>query len=149
MKDLINEGRKLQDIFKKTINENLDYEYASEVQDAYVEMAKQKRTIGPFTFSDAKSQNVGGASNDWTAKTKSGKQLDISFEPFWEGQSEFAVVIVLDFGAPMDSLANGQPTTKFKKRVTSTGDVQKDAKMAMDYIKNVLMSPDIKKILGE
>jgi hypothetical protein len=144
MKDLINEGRKLQDIFKKTINENLDYEYASEVQDAYVEMAKQKRTIGPFRFSDAKSQNIGGASNDWIAKTKSGKQLDISFEPFWEGASEFEVVIVLDFGAPMDALSN-----KLKKSVTSTKDVQKDAKMAMDYIKNVLMSPEIKKILGE
>ena len=144
MKDLINEGRKLQDIFKKSINENLDYDYASDVQDAYVEMAKQKRTIGPFRFSDAKSQNIGGASNDWIAKTKSGKQLDISFEPFWEGPSEFEVVIVLDFGAPMDALSN-----KLKKSVTSTKDVQKDAKMAMDYIKNVLMSPDIKKILGE
>ena len=144
MKDLINEGRKLQDIFKKSINENLDYDYASDVQDAYVEMAKQKRTIGPFRFSDAKSQNIGGASNDWIAKTKSGKQLDISFEPFWEGASEFEVVIVLDFGAPMDALSN-----KLKKSVTSTKDVQKDAKMAMDYIKNVLMSPDIKKILGE
>ncbi len=144
MKDLIKEGISIQQKFKSIMNENVGYDYASDVQDAYAEMAKQKRTIGPFKFFDAKSQNIGGASNDWTAKTKSGKQLDISFEPFWEGESVFEPVITFDFGAPMDSL-----TKKLSKSMTSTKDIQKDAKMAMDYIKSVLMSPDIKKLLDK
>ena len=124
------------------MKENVGYEWANDVQNAYMEMAKEKRNIGPFKFYDAISQNIGGASNDWIARTKSGKGLVITFEPFWEGESKFAVEIFYDGNEELKDIAK-----KFDKNVQSKNDVQKDAKMALDYITGVLTSPEIRNIL--
>jgi hypothetical protein len=127
---------------KSLLNENVGYDWANDVQNAYMEMAKEKRTIGPFKFYDAISQNIGGASNDWIARTKSGKGLVITFEPFWEGESTFEFDVVFDGGNPIESI-----TKKYKMNVISTKDVQKDAKVALDYIESMLMKPEIKQLL--
>ena len=127
---------------KSLLKENVGYDWANDVQNAYMEMAKEKRNIGPFKFYDAISQNIGGASNDWIARTKSGKGLVITFEPFWEGESKFAVEIFYDGNEELKDIAK-----KFDKNVQSKNDVQKDAKMALDYITGVLTSPEIRNIL--
>lgn len=140
MKDLIQEGRKIYETFKKKVNENVSYEYAEEVQNAYVELAKAASPMNGWKFFSAREQNIGGASNDWIKKMPTGKQIDISFEPFWEGSSVFEALISVDF-SPMEDLQN-----KFKKSVNSTGDADKDAKMALDYIKKILTSPEIQEL---
>jgi len=129
---------------KSLLKENVGYEWASDVQNAYMEMAKEKRTIGPFKFYDAISQNIGGASNDWIARTKSGKGLVVTFEPFWEGESVFDFGVVFDGRNPIESIEK-----KYKKNVVSTKDVQKDAKAALDYIQRILMTPEIKELLNK
>lgn len=140
MKDLIQEGRKIYETFRKKVDEDVSYDYASEVQNTYVELAKASSPMNGWKFFSAREQNIGGASNDWIKKMPTGKQIDISFEPFWEGSSVFQPLISVDF-SPMEDLQN-----KFKKSVNSTGDVDKDAKMALDYIKKVLTSPEIKEL---
>lgn len=141
MKDLMLEGRKIQQTFKKMMNENVEDDYAIEVQNTYADMAIPT-IINNFKFSDARKQNIGGASNDWYAKTKLGNQLVVTFEPFWEGESKFAVDIFYDGNDDLKDIAK-----KFDKNVQSKNDVQKDAKMALDYIKGVLTSPEIRNIL--
>jgi hypothetical protein len=141
MKDLMLEGRKIQQTFKKMMNENVEDDYAIEVQNTYADMAIPT-IINNFKFSDARKQNIGGASNDWYAKTKLGNQLVVTFEPFWEGESKFAVEIFYDGNEELKDIAK-----KFDKNVQSKNDVQKDAKMALDYITGVLTSPEIRNIL--
>jgi hypothetical protein len=141
MKDLMLEGRKIQQTFRKIMNENVEDDYALEVQNTYADMATPT-TINTFKFSDARKQNIGGASNDWYAKTKLGKQLVVTFEPFWEGESKFAVEIFYDGNEDLRDIAK-----KFDKNIQSKNDVQMDAKMALDYIKGVLTSPEIRNIL--
>jgi len=141
MKDLMLEGRKIQQAFRKIVNENVEDDYALEVQNTYADMAIPT-IINNFKFSDARKQNIGGASNDWYAKTKLGNQLVVTFEPFWEGESKFAVEIFYDGNEELKDIAK-----KFDKNVQSKNDVQKDAKMALDYITGVLTSPEIRNIL--
>jgi hypothetical protein len=158
MKDLIQEGRKIQETFTQSLNEmELDKDYVSDVQDVYVKMAQKIGSLGKFKFRNnvqvpdgsvgARNKvNLGGwnTNNGWFATTQSGKDIMVLFEPFLKRRSQFEITTRLEYYKSLNVLEQN-----FKKRVTSTGDVQKDAKMAMDYIKNVLMSPDIKKILEE
>ena len=142
MKDLIQEGRKIYETFKKKVNENVSYEYASEVQKAYVEMAKSASPMNGWKFFSARDQNLAGTSNDWVKKTPTGKQIDVTFEPFQEGESSFFVLISVNHSPVGD---DQEFEKKFEKTVNSTNDVEKDAKMALDYIRKILTSPEIQK----
>jgi hypothetical protein len=145
MRDLIQEGRHIQQSFKKSMGEGrTEDDYANAVQNRYMEMADELKTIGRFKFSNARNQNIGGASNDWYAKTRSGKQLVITFEPFWDGKPIFEVEIFLDNNDVLEDIAR-----KFDKKVQPSDVVEDDAKYAMTYIKTVLNSPEVKQILEQ
>jgi hypothetical protein len=162
MRDLIQEGRHIQQSFKKSMGEGrTEDDYTNAVQNRYMEMADELKTIGKFTFSNATKQNIGGASNDWYAKTRSGKKLIVTFEPFDDARPMFYVDITLDntlrrfsndyVNAPVSSLIDNLDdiAKKFDKNVQPSDVVEDDAKFAISYIKNVLNSPDLKKLLDE
>lgn len=154
MKDLIQEGRNIQQAFKKTMNENVEPEYVKQVQESYYELGIKARKIGKFEFyshykMNRKMYELENIS-DWSANTKSGGFLSVNFTPFenYNGdiKSKFEVrVIFSDENTNREKIL--KEFSKFNKTVSPSNNPSKDGKMAFDFIKTILMSPEIKQAL--
>ena len=152
MKDLLEEGRKIQETFKKNVlTEAITPEYRDEVNKEYIALARKARTIGKFTFDVNKT-----GPSQWGAQAEDGGDLIVFFRPFshperGEVQPKFEVSvwtmypnsqeIESQFGGSSDS------DRKFIKAVNSSNDPKKDAAMALDFIKKFLTGTDLNKFL--
>lgn len=152
MKDLLEEGRKIQETFKKNVlTEAITPEYRDQVNKEYIALARKARTIGKFTFDVNKT-----GPSQWGAQTEDGGDLIVFFRPFshperGEVQPKFEVSvwtmypngqgIESQFGGSLDS------DKKFIKAVNSSKDPKKDAAMALDFIKKFLTGSDLNNFL--
>jgi hypothetical protein len=151
MKDLIQEGRKIQETFnKRMLTENMDPDYVKQVQDAYYELANKVRKIGKFEFDLYK---VDGEVADAAhyGSTKSRGNLGVYFKPF-ENYITGKIGTKFEVNVIWSSEDTGtekqlKEFSKYAKNISSSGDPRKDAKMAFDYIKTILMTPEIKALL--
>ena len=153
MKDLLEEGRKIQETFKKNVlTEAITPTYRDQVNKEYIALASKVGRIGKFTF----DENTTTDTSQWSAKTKSGAELIVFFRPFSHPESgtlqpKFEVsvwsmypnahTIESEFGGSSDS------RKKFIKSVNPSKDPKRDAAMALDYIKKFLTGADLTNFL--
>ena len=161
MKDLLEEGRKIQETFKKNVlTEAITPTYRDQVNKEYIALASKAGTIGKFTF-EPKPFNKGAS--QWEAQTEDGGDLVVFFRPFshppagvrpenaYKAEPKFEVSvwtiypnsqgIESQFGGSLDS------DKKFIKSVNPSNDPKKDAAIALDYIKKFLTGTDLNNFL--
>ena len=149
MKDLIQEGRNIQETFKRNVlTEAITPEYAKQVKKEYDLLASKAGKIGKFEFTPVKKGN-----SQWEAKTDDKKaDMIVYFAPFahperGDLQSKFEVSVWLMWPNEQQiqhRFGGGSKTeTKFIKSISPSKDPKKDAALAFDYIKKFLTSTDI------
>ena len=156
MKDLIQEGRKIQEAFntKMIIRESVSKKYANEVWDEYDTICSKNRKIGEFSYRSNLSFNDiwdPTEPSEWYARTKSGGYLTLFFAPFYTNDVKLKDIFEIEVSfEPKNEI--GSKTylpefKKFRKSINPSNDTKKDGKLAFQYIKKILTSPEIKQAM--
>lgn len=142
----------VETVNNNVVTEEITRKYRDEVNKEYIALASKVRKIGQFTFEPSKT-----GPSQWGATTKSGDgDLVVFFKPFshpetGETQPKFEVSVwnVYPNSQGIESKFGGSSfaNSKYMKPLTPTNDPKKDAKLAFDYIKTFLNSPDLARTL--